>query len=412
MSSKNTTNTPNPSTEGQVYLQRKELLVQEVLGTFRQVLPSNYVSLVNGPFYSLQFQAMVEQLVDIQILYTDVYQDSLWDFTRADFLWQVLGTLVFPDNTIPKLNSDTELRDFLKSMVLNLLKGSTLEAIKQGVESLDPNLVVSIVERYLHSPPRDSKGAYTIEDQFVIDLFVELKEYNIDLFTLQDSINIVMSALKPAHVLYSFSYLFQDAFGTVPKEDTFVLDLDSYYYDDVRRNQYGAKNIIGVGDIIGKNLFSDADVSFVNITPGLHLTIQGVKHHVKQVLYLKSGVDTTPRPYTLSTGYMGTLTTVDNKTLYDSTLDWGTLPLDTQITITEGPNSGTYTLERVTGNTGGFIGDTGVSGNYVRVTPSILKLDSTLVETPNLPYVIEVDRLGVLEYNDVVAEDITNQFIE
>jgi hypothetical protein len=235
--------------------------------------------------------------------------------------------------------------------------------------------------------------------------------FNSDPFTLQDNVKLVMSALKPAHVLYSFSYLFQDAFGTVPKEDTFVLDLDSYYYDDTRQNWYGAKAITGIGDVLENNLFTDPDVSFESVTPNMKITLQGKQYRVQQVLYLKGGIDTTPRSYTLSSGGSGTVVATSNNTLYDSTLDWGTLPRDTQITILDGINSGTYRLDRVTGNTGGFIGNTGVSGNYVRVSPSILKLEGTIIKTPNLSYTVEVDRLGVLEPNEINAEDVTSQFI-
>lgn len=401
---------PNPTTDGQDYISTKQELVDEIMGTFREILPSNYVALANGPFYTLQFQAMVEQLAEIQIMYTEVYKDSLWDFTRSDFLWQVLGTLVFPNNNVPKIDGDTELRTFLTDMVLALLKGSTVQSMQQGLQALQDGLVVTIVERYLQTPPRDPNGGYTIDDQFIIDVLLE-NGFESDPFVLQENVRIVMSALKPAHVFYSFSYLFQDAFGSVPKEDAFVLDLEDYHYADMRKNWFGAKSITGVGDIISSNMFSDPSVSFENITPNLKITLQGKQYPIKQVLHLKGGVDTTPRSYTLSTGDTGTVVAVSDSTLYDSSFDWGTVPRDTTITITDGKNSGTYRLDRVTGNQGGFIGDTSVGGNYVRVSPSILKLEGVLQETPNQSYSVEVDRLGVLEPNVVTDENVTNQFI-
>ena len=44
---------PNPPS-GQAYLTDKESLTQQIMATFRAVLPSNYVAQVNGPWYSLQ----------------------------------------------------------------------------------------------------------------------------------------------------------------------------------------------------------------------------------------------------------------------------------------------------------------------------------------------------------------------
>ena len=126
---------PNPNDEGQEFINDKQELVNAILTNFKTVLPSNYVALTNGPFYLLQFQALSEQLADIQLSTTEIYKDSLWDFTRPDFLWQVLGSLVFPDSStgIPQIDGDKTYRDFLSKMVVNILKGSTLDSLKKGL---------------------------------------------------------------------------------------------------------------------------------------------------------------------------------------------------------------------------------------------------------------------------------------
>ena len=129
---------PNPESEGQESATQKQDLVNAIMGTFRKILPSNYVAITNGPYYSLQFQAMAEQLASIQLSSTEVYKDSDWDFTRPDFLWQVLGSLVFPGSGsstgIPQIDGDKEYRTFLQKMVLNLLKGATKESLVSGLE--------------------------------------------------------------------------------------------------------------------------------------------------------------------------------------------------------------------------------------------------------------------------------------
>lgn len=413
---------PNP-VSGQAYLGDRAALVQQIMRTFRAVLPSNYVAQTNGPWYSLQFQAMAEQLADIQIATTEVFKDNRFDFTRTDFLWQTLGTLVFPgasdQSGIPDVDGDVVYREFLRRMVRLLLDGATVGSIEGGLEALDPNIVATVTERYLESPPRDPSGAYTIDDQFLIDIFVEGFP-TADPFVLQRNAELVLAALKPAHVLYGYSYLFRDAFDTVA-DDTggFSFDLDSYYYDDLRKWCLGAKQITGTGDTLsalGRSLFTDPDVSFATIRAGARLDIEaGANKGVYRVTgtrTLLSGSDATPRAYTTSTGASGTLTAVSDSVVEDALQDWGTMPVDTTVTIADGPNAGTYRLDTVLGPTGGPIGTVGVSGTQVRLSPS------TLVVTPRMPavatgqaYTVVVDRLGVQSPNPVSSEDVSLQFV-
>lgn len=415
---------PNPESEGQESATRKQELVDSIMGTFRKILPSNYVALTNGPYYSLQFQAMAEQLAAIQLSSTEVYKDSDWDFTRPDFLWQVLGSLVFPGSDsstgIPQIDGDRQYREFLKKMVLNLLKGSTKESLIGGLESISKDAVATIIERYLDTPPRNPDGGYTIDDQFIIDIFLESSSggFPTDPFTFQENAKLVIEALKPAHVLYGFSFLFRDAFGTLMSDDGgLVLDLDSYYYEDMRKWCYGAERIASTGEFLStKRLFSDPTVSFESIRSGAKLTISsGVNkgsYTVSETLYLLSGVDSIPRAYTLSSGGSGSLTVLDDKTLYDATRDWGLLPRDERITISSGPNAGTYRLDRVTGSTGGYVGDSGVSGNYVRISPSILKIKERAASAlSGQEYEVVVDRLGVQVPHIVSGEDVSSQFL-
>ena len=409
----------NPTKEGQEYLTRKQQLVTDILKAFRTVLPSNYVALTNGPFYSLQFQAMAEQLATLQLSTTEVYKDSNWDFTRPDFLWQVLGSLVFPgnDSGIPQIDGDIEYREFLKSMVLNLLKGATKSSLVGGANSLDENVIVTIVERYLSTAPRNPNGGYTIEDQFFIDVFAE--GFSQDPFGFQENLEKVLSALKPAHVLYGFSFLFQDAFGTIANDTGGLsLDLESYYYDDMRKWCIGAERIFSTCDVLPqRNIISDPSVSFESIRKGSIFTItEGINkgsYKVLQQVFFLQGLDSTPRAYNLSSGGSGTLYVLDDKTLHDPSRDWGLLGVDEVLTILSGPNAGKYRISRVLGSTGGFLGDPGISGSYARIAPSHLKLSTRIpFEETGVEYKVEVDRLGVQTPRVVTGEVVTTQFIE
>ena len=350
---------PNPPS-GQQYLTRRAELVDEILTTFRAVLPSNYVASTNGPWYSLQFQAMADQLAEIQLSTTQVFQDSNWDFTRPEFLWQVLGSLVFPEGDqegIPQIDGDTLYRAFLMKMVNLLLQGATKGAMEGGIEALDPNVTAFVLEKYLASPPRDPEGLWTIDNQFEVEVFIYAQEqFPKDPFVLQNNVKIVLAALKPAHVIYSYSHLFTDAFDGIA-DDTGGLswDMDSYYYDDMRKWCLGAKTITGTGDTLSnRNLFQDYSVSFASVRSGAKLTIaDGANkgsYSVSEVLVLPYGVDATPRTYTTSpTGLTGTVTATASDTFTDPAQNWALAVDGETITLTEGPNAGTYRLDVLLG---------------------------------------------------------------
>jgi len=410
---------PNP-VAGQAALTDKASLVNRIMDTFRQILPSNYVAQVNGPWYSLQFQAMVDQLADAQITANEVYKDNAFDFTRPDFLYQVLGVLVFPTGDIPVIDGDKAYRTFLKKMVGFLLDGAKASSMSGGIEALDSDIIVQLIENYLETPPRNPVGAYTIEDQFGVEIFVTTAGGNAfpaDPATLSRNIQLVLSALKPAHVIYTFSYLFTDIYEGLDDENGLSMALTNYYYDDARKYCGGAEAIVSASGTVltNRQLFSDTNLSFESISTGAVLTVtagaNAGTYTVREVLFLLGGTDATPRAYTTSpTGLSGTLTAIAPSTLIDASQDWGLAVEGETITITGGQNAGTYRLDTVLGSTGGAVGQAGVSGTRVRISPSTLRLDRRLpLAGSGNAYTVTVDRLGVRTPQIITGEDVSNQ---
>jgi hypothetical protein len=410
--------------EGQALQDQKRLLVEEIMAAFRAVLPSNYVAATNGPWYSLQFQAMAEQLADIQLSEAEVLKDSYWDFTRPEFLWEVLGQYVFPmadsRGGVPQIDGDLAYRDFLHKMVDALLQGATSGSIKAGLEAIDPTVTVTIMERYLETPPRDPDGGYTIDDQFFMDIYVEGAGggFPDDPFAYQQNAAIVKRALKPAHVLCELGYLFRDSFDQIADDtDGLTWELDDYHYDDLRKWCEGAQAIISTGSTLSNRFyFSDPTVSFENIQAGAVLKIlsgdnQG-HYRVVEVLSLISGASTIPATYTTSPGGgSGTLTAISAQDVEDSSQDWGTFGDGEQLTITSGVNAGTYRLKSVLGLNGGPMGQSGISGTQARLAPTVLRLNRRMpAALTGQSYELTVDRLGVRVPKTVTAEDVTEQF--
>lgn len=157
---------------GQVDLDRVRSLADQIVTVFLNSLPSNYVSQTRGPYYVQQFTAAAEELARVQVLLADAYEDTDFDFTRPEVLFQFLATLVFPDadnQGLPEVSGDLTYREFLKRMVALLLQGSKATTLVGGVEALtDAN--VSILEKFRHL--RDPGVLWTMADQFTFEVDV------------------------------------------------------------------------------------------------------------------------------------------------------------------------------------------------------------------------------------------------
>ena len=410
---------PFPDT-GQDYLDKVRAQTTAILAQFIKVLPSNYVSRVSGPFYTLQFQAAAEQLAAFQVTAQEVFKDSGYEYTRPEFLWEVLGTLVFPgapqQGGVPTVDGDKAYRDFLKKMVLLLLQGATPSAVAEGAGLLTA-ADVTLLERFLEA--RDPGSAFTIDDQFFFDLLVEEAggtAFPSEPFILQENIRTILKALKPAHTLYGFAYLFREAFGPL-FSDTYSWELSSYYYDDFRKFCYGAKEITGTAGVTlsGRTLFSDATRSFDSVQVGGLLTItsgaNAGAYRVSEVLTFPLTTDTTARAYTTSPSGLSGTATVNLGVVTDTSQNFGNAAEGEVLTFTTGPNAGSYRLQTLLGSNGGPVGTVAGPATQVRVAPSMLRIETRMPSAvAGQSYTVGVDRLGVRVPKSILGEDASEQF--
>jgi len=433
---------------GQQSTDQVRALTEQILGTFSRVLPSNYVSQISGPFYNTQFQAFAEVLARIQITAEEAALDGQIDFTRPEFLWQTIGTLVFPDineDGIPDIPGDVSYRCFLKRMINLLLRGARLDVQKEGIELLT-SAVVTILEKVAFQ--RDPNTAWGFAEQHEFEVNVsdtstwtdpetgELIEgvvgtgFPEDPFRLQKNVAIVLRALKPAHTLYDYRHLFLESFEDIFTDDV-SWEISPYYYDDFRRFCEGAQCIAGTGDTLSdRTLFTDPTLDFRSICPGALLEILsgpntppsqgGVdefnlgRYYVREVLRMPIGAESTPRAYTTSpTGLSGTATIGDNGQITDEAQDFSQVEEGEILTITEGGNAGSYRIDTLLGVNGGEPGFV-ASGSLIesiRVAPSMLRLARIMPEqATGQSYTVGVDRLGIRKPQIVVGEDASAQF--
>lgn len=417
-----TNQNPSPTSgTGQEYLNCVQEWTDRIMSVFLKILPSNYASQVNGPFYSIQFQAGAEELAKYICTSLEVFYDHDYDFTRPEYLFQILGALVFPDQSegVPQIDGDVSYRTFLKRMVELLLQGATPQTQQEGASLLvDSNTVVEIIERSIAG--RDTPGsAWGFDDQFIFEVNMITDDgagMPADPFTLQENIRLILQALKPAHTLYEYRHLFKETLGPI-FSDQLSWDLTNYYYEDFRKYCLGIKEITGTGGITltDRRLFSDPQRDYRFVPAGAFLVINsGLNagtYQVEEVITYPVGDDPVARAYTTSpTGLTGFAKIIGGE-IVDDLGNFGLVVENEILTFATGPNSGSYRLDVVL-DVGKIEPTPSGFSRRVRPSPSIFRLRTRMpkVQTGQA-YTVTVDRLGVQTTRTVTKEDVSIFFI-
>lgn len=479
---------------GQVDHDRVRTLADQIVTVFLNSLPSNYVSQTKGPYYVQQFTAAAEELARVQVLLSDAYEDTDFDFTRPEVLFQFLATLVFPDagnQGLPEINGDLTYRGFLKRMVALLLQGSKATTLVEGIEALtDAN--VAILEKFKHL--RDPGVLWDMADQFTFEVDVskfvrttpttelsvtthyhpvtvnvtgagetgeavyasgtgpahthtiedfliqegngtgqaahthELMSAFPDLpVVLQRNVGLVLQALDPASTLYEYRNLFRENLRGIYTDEILETSLETYYYEDFRRDWSGVRSITGTAGVVGTDryLFQDPTLSFRSVRVGSELVVpvdpvpspsshlpREHRYRVRAILSFPYGDDPVARAYTTSpTGLSGSAT-VSNGAFVDLGANFAACVEGETLTLSSGPNAGTYLLETLVGLNGGAVGASGLGpSTAVRPAPSFLRVTPRIVSSgTGISYTVSVDRLGMRVPQTVSNEDVSSQF--
>jgi hypothetical protein len=261
---------------------------------FQQVLPSNYVAQVPGPYYWVQYQAIAEQIADIQLQLEDAGIESDVDFARPEYLWQMIGTLVWPDTRqeprgIPEIDGDLTYREFLRRMILLLLQGATEEAVEEGLNLLS-EAVITVLAKVDFSNRDISLWGFGEQHEFEVNVLCQTvftdpttgelitgelgTGFPDDPFRVLRNNLRILRALRPAKSLFEYRHLFLDSFGSLFVAEPFV-ELDPWYYEDFRKFCCGLKEINSISGVTlpGRQLFSDVTLEFGAVPDGAVLEI-------------------------------------------------------------------------------------------------------------------------------------------
>lgn len=234
--------------KGKEYNQRLLLRSQAIFTSLLNLLPSNYISAVQGPSYTNEIKAVAVELAKLELALEDVSDDRGFATARPEFLYSVVGYLLLLNGRLPPVEFDDEqFRQFLLNLVRIYFQGSIPQSMEDAV-ALFISGDVSVTENFLLV--RQGASGYDISDQFGFQIDVAQSTpgggFPADIFQVDSSLRLILDVIRPAHTLFRIRYVFTDKYlpnDTVGK----ILDasrwtLSSYFYDDFRAYWGGIKN--------------------------------------------------------------------------------------------------------------------------------------------------------------------------
>jgi hypothetical protein len=228
---------------GKEFNLRLVLRAQSIFTTLLNLLPSNWISTIQGPNYTIELKAVAVELARMELALEDVAGDIGYETVRTDFLYSIVGYLVFLNGKLPKTTfDDEEFRRFLLSVIKIYFQGSIPASIR-GVVDLFLSSGVTVTEDFLLV--RKKVPGLDISDQhvFTIDvLTANGTSFPPDMFNSDANIRLLLDVIRPAHTLFRIRYIFQDTYPTGSTVDTLRWRMSNYYYDDFRRYPGGIRN--------------------------------------------------------------------------------------------------------------------------------------------------------------------------
>ncbi len=253
------------SQTGREYNLRLLQRAQPILTQLLNLLPSSYISAVQGPNYTNELKAVAVELARLELALEDVSGDHCFATTRPEFLYTIVGYFLLLNGRIPSMDfTDAAFRDMLLNLIRIYFQGSIPESMSDVVK-LFISGDIEVTENFLLI--RQGLGAYDISDQFGFDLPIETGGvFPPDVFVRDQFIRQLLDIIRPSHTLYRLRFVFRDDY--IPN-DTYgrVLDamrwhLAAYYYDDFRAYCGGVRDRDRLGgkvnqQVVGENHSAD-----------------------------------------------------------------------------------------------------------------------------------------------------------
>ena len=241
---------------------------QAIFTTLLNLLPTSYVSAVQGPNYTIALKAVAVEIARMELalqdiagdysfasptaaspqwLVTDGTNDPMVSQTRSDFLYSIIGYLALVNGQIPPLQWDDEtFRQFLINLIRIYFQGSIPKSMKDVVD-LFYSGNVTVTEDFLLV--RQGAAGYDISDEFTFQIDIIAPPgggFPPDVFANDSATRLILDLVRPAHTLFRIRYIFTDNY--IPNDvfhivlDALRMSLGAYYYEDFRSYWVGIRN--------------------------------------------------------------------------------------------------------------------------------------------------------------------------
>lgn len=239
------------SQTGREYQLRLLQRAQAIFSSLLNLLPSNYISTIQGPNYTVEMKAVAVELAKLELALEDVDRDRDFRTTRSEFLYSIAGYLLLTNGRLPPLEfSDEEFRNFLLALVAIYFQGSVPKSINDVVKLFLTGDVV-VTENFLLL--RSGASGFDISDEFGFGIDVIAAPgggFPANAMQVDATIRLLLDIVRPAHTLFRIRYIFQDQYfpnGTGKVLDAMSWAMRNYYYDDFRSYWTGIRDLDRLG---------------------------------------------------------------------------------------------------------------------------------------------------------------------
>lgn len=231
---------------GKEYNLRVLMRAQTIFSNLLNLLPSNYISAVQGPNYTIELKAVAVELAKIELALEDIDLDRGYTRTRSEFLYSIIGYLVFLNGRLPPLEfDDGEFRQFLLNLIRIYFQGSVPDSMRDAAALFLPDEDFGVLENFLLT--RLGASGLDISDQFGFQITIETGGvFPPGIFEIEQSLRTILDVIRPAHTLFRIRYIFRDDYN--PNEpggqiiDAMRWRLAAYYYEDYRSYWHGIRD--------------------------------------------------------------------------------------------------------------------------------------------------------------------------
>lgn len=237
-------------------LQRAQPIFTQLLN----LLPSTYISSVQGPNYTTELKAVAVELARLELALEDVDRDRAFDTTRPEFIYSIAGYFVLMNGRIPNVDfDDVEFRNLVVNLVRIYFQGSIPQSMADIVR-LFISGVIEVKENFLLV--RQGASGLDISDQFGFTVDVDTGGvFPPDVFNADAAIRQILDIARPAHTLFKLRYIFKDSY--LPNDEFGkILDamrwrLRAYYYEDFRTYCGGIRDRDRLGRKVNKAVLGE-----------------------------------------------------------------------------------------------------------------------------------------------------------